>query len=133
MTRAKRISTFTGRPTALTEETELQCAAFVRYDKQCRLDRTLRENTRLFAINPIPGKSVNQAILAKRMGLRAGVYDAVFHDMRSGSFVEIWIEFKAEDGRLTQGQRDWADWLRGTPVQSVECRNLNEFERIVGI
>lgn len=131
--RARRVSAVTGKMTALSEELELQIQCFVRYDKQCRMDRKLRENTRLFAINPLPGKTQRTAGLSKRAGLRAGVWDAIFHDLRSDEPLEIWIEFKAGNGGLSAAQEGWFEWIDKMRFQAHECRSISEFERIVGL
>lgn len=115
------------RRKGLHPETELQIRCFVFYDKLCRVDRQLREKTRLYAINPVPGKTVQQAVLSKRMGLRAGIFDAQFLDKRGGTLQQTWIEFKAQDGRYTQDQRDWLNWLQDTPIRCIELRTVDEF------
>ena len=115
----------------LSPELTLQIAAVSYYDKRCRLDRALREKTRLYAINPIPGKTVGQAVLSKRAGLRPGVFDAVFLDRRGWEFTQSWLEFKAPDGRLSAAQKGWLDWLRDTPIRCHEVRDLDEFVAIV--
>lgn len=130
--RCKRISSITGKATSLTPELELQIACFVWYDKRCRLDRELREKTRLYAINPLPGKTMSQRVLSKRAGLRPGVWDAQFLDKRTWEFSTTWIEFKAVAGKLTDEQLGWFEWLRDTPVKCVEVRSLDEFIRVIG-
>ena len=116
----------------LSPELALQISAFTYYDKRCRLDKTLREKTRLFAINPIPGKTMQQAVLSKRAGLRAGIWDAVLLDRRGWELRTVWLEFKADNGKLTPAQKDWFDWLKGTSVQFHEVRTLSEFEAVIG-
>ena len=115
----------------LTEETCLQISCCVHYDKRCRLDRVLQDATRFYAINPVPGKSIQQAVLSKRMGLRAGLWDAVFMDRRRGELQITWIEFKALKGKLTVEQQGWLEWLRDTPIRMIEVRTLDEFTGIL--
>lgn len=131
--RKKRISAITGKETSLTPELELQIACFTWYDKLCRLDRTLREKTRLYAINPLPDTpNIIQRDLAKRAGLRAGVWDAQFLDRRTWELSTTWIEFKALKGGLTDEQLGWFEWLRDTPVKCVEVRSVDEFIKVIG-
>lgn len=111
----------------LSPELALQIGCFTYFDKRCRLDKTLREKTRLYAINPIPGKTVQQAVLSKRAGLRPGIWDAVLLDRRGWELRQVWIEFKADGGKLTPAQVGWFEWLKGTNVQFHEVRTLDEF------
>lgn len=131
--RKRRISAITGKATGLTPELELQIAAFVFYDKLCRVDRDLAIYTRLYAVNPIPGKTRNHAMLSKRAGLRAGIWDAVFLDRRAGELEQSWLEFKSNDGGLTEAQQDWFDWLEDTEIRFYEIRSVNEFTRALNI
>jgi hypothetical protein len=115
----------------LTPEAALQVSCIVHYDKRCRLDRELREKTRLYAINPVPGKTMQHAVLSKRMGLRPGIWDAVFLDRRRCEMGQTWIEFKAQKGKLTAEQIGWMEWLRGTQVQFHEVYSLDQFIHIL--
>lgn len=130
-----------GKRTRLSEETALQVSLVVYYDKRCRIDRALRENTRLYAVNPVPGKTMQQAILSKRMGLRAGIFDLCLMkkfrpiddagEKLPEGFSIIWLECKAEKGGYTEAQEDWLRWLSDTPVQYHQVRTLNEFIAIL--
>lgn len=113
-------------------EAELQQACVRHYRERCRLDRTLRENTRLFAIAPHDGKKTPwQRDFCKRMGQIAGPHDIQFIDKRSG-FAYHWIELKSSVGRLSDEQEDFMRFLDGTPVQTHVVRTLDEFVAILG-
>lgn len=139
--RARRLSTITGKMTALSPELEFQISLIVYYDKRCRLDRALRENTRLYAVNPLPGKTPRMAELSKRAGLRAGVFDlclmkkqfnADFNSYHLDADMQIiWLECKAGKGSYTAEQKAWLEWLRDTPIQCHSVYNLDEFIRIL--
>jgi hypothetical protein len=120
------------RKGGLLPETKLQIQCFQYYDQRCRVDPVLRFFTRLYAINPVPGKTMSQAVLSKRMGLRRGVFDAVYMDKRGTPMRQTWLDFKADGGRLTQEQRDWMEWLSDTPINAIECRSLDYFIAIIG-
>ena len=136
-----RLSTITGKMTRLSPELEFQIQIICYFDKRCRLDRALRENTRLYAVNPIPGKTAHVAQLSKAAGLRAGVFDlALFkkfrdHDSEGNKLPEgfsiIWLECKAGKGTYTAEQKAWLEWLSDTPVQCHQVRTLNEFIAIL--
>ena len=129
--RSKRISAITGKPTKLTEETELQIVCMNHYLKRCMVDAHLRHFTRLFAIAPNDGPvPMARRILAKRMGKKRGPWDAQLYDKR-GPLRLTWIEFKAPDGRLTPEQEDYFEWLADTPIRAVEVRSLNEFIKVL--
>lgn len=127
--RKKRISTITGKATTLTPELEFQISLITYYDKRCRLDRELRENTRLYAVNPIPGKTARQADLSKRAGLRVGVFDLCL--IRKVPFRITWLECKSGKGSYTEAQEGWLVWLADTPIQAHEIRVIDEFIRIL--
>jgi len=130
--RRKRISAFTNKPTNLTEEQEIQIICVKHYDELARMDRYLREQTRLFAIAPNDGLlPLPQAVKAKRMGKRAGPYDLIFYDYRR-RFREVWIEMKAPKGRLTEEQEQYRDFhARRGVVETWEVRTKNEFIAIL--
>lgn len=131
--RGKRVSLLTGKMTNLNPETEIQIICFTHYERLCRYDADLRQNTRLFAISPNDGRlTVAQRTLSQRMGKKRGPWDAQFYDKRGGTLKQCWIEFKAPDGRLTPEQRGYLDWLRDTPIRAVEVRGLDEFTQIIG-
>ena len=115
----------------LTEEMALQISCVVHYDKRCRLDRELRENTRLYAVNPVPQKSLNQAVLSKRAGLRRGIADLHFMDRRKRPFQYTWCEMKSAKGSLSPEQTDFMEWLSDTPIRYVEIRSLDEFIKVI--
>ena len=137
--RRKRVSAITGKATTLTPELEFQISLVKYYDARCRLDRPLRQNTRLYAVNPIPGKTSRSAELSKRAGLRAGVFDLCLMKKRvntRGRFdaidlQTIWLECKAGKGTYTEAQKGWLEWLIDTPVQCHEVRDLNTFIAIL--
>lgn len=129
--RAKRISAITGKPTKVTEETELQIQCFTYYEKRILIDAPLRHSSKLFAVAPNDNKiPMAQRVLAKRMGKKKGPHDAQFLDKRK-AFRYVWIEFKAPDGHYTPEQRDFAEWLSDTPIRTVEVRSLNEFIQVI--
>lgn len=73
------------------------------------------------------GKTVNgkfrvavQAAIAKALGLITGSSDYLFLHQRGA----IAMEFKAKDGSLTQGQRDFREWCNacGVPFHVVRSR-----------
>ncbi len=128
----RRQSLITGKETALNEESELQVACITHYDKRCRIDTNLRENTRIFAVSPNDGyRSVNQRSLAKRMGQRSGVWDLHLFDRRSGKLTYTWIELKSLTGRLSDEQEKWEQFFYGTPVKFHVVKSLNQFIQIL--
>lgn len=142
--RQKRVSKITGKQTKLTEETELQIACVTYYRKRIKVDRALRENTRLYAVSPCDGKLPRHlAILAQRMGKIAGVYD--LHFMRkvthqipncfgkftAEQFQYHWIEVKAAGGYLTDEQEKWWAWLEKTPIKRHVVKSVSDFVKIV--
>lgn len=130
--RRKRISTITGKPTALNPETELQIQCFVNYTQRCRLDRDLRMNTVLYAVGANAGKRpLHQAVLAKRMGEMAGVWDGTFLDWRRERHRFRFIEWKSETGRLTKEQIEFRDKLAGTIWEFHVVREIGEFLEII--
>lgn len=129
----KRIFTFTGKPTTLNPETELQIQCFAFYEHRRLLDPQLRHLTRLFAIAPNDGPvPMRRRVLAKRMGKKRGPFDAQFLDKRREPFTYTWVEFKAPDGTLTPEQGEFMEWLSDTTVRAVEVRTLNEFIKVIG-
>ena len=121
------------RQKGLSEETKLQCACVAHYDKRCRVDRTFREMTRLYAVAPNDGKrGMMQRSLAKRMGQRRGPFDLHFMDKRKERFRYVWIECKSKDGRLTQEQAEFGSWLISTPITCEDVRTLDEFIKVIG-
>lgn len=128
--RAKRIG-LSGRPTSLTEETELQISCVVHYRKRCLLDRELREKTRLFAISPNDNKlPVHVRVLAKRMGKIAGPHDIQFIDKRRG-FYYWWLEMKAANKIYTIEQEDFANFFTGTPIKTKIIYMLDDFIEVL--
>jgi len=114
----------------LTEETALQVSIVAYYTKLCRVDKRLRENTRLYAVGANAGRRpMHQAALAKRMGEVRGVFDLCL--MKKSPWQQIWIEVKAPDGRLSSEQKEWMAWLADTPVIACEVRSLDEFISIL--
>lgn len=130
--RAKRISAYTGKPTGLNPEAELQIACVAYYDKRCQMDPTLRRLTRLYAVGAAEGNIPQHLrILMKRMGKRAGVFDLHFFDKRQ-AFQYSWIEMKVGRNDYTLEQVAFVEWLSDTPVRCVQARTLNEFISIIG-
>lgn len=142
--RKARISTITGRPTKLTEETELQIQCVTLYRKRCKADRALKENTRLYAVSPNDGKiPAHQRQLAQRMGKASGIYDLHLLIKKYptisnayGTFktplLEIhWIECKATGGSLSDEQDKWWTWLSRTHVKTHVVKSVGEFVKIL--
>lgn len=115
----------------LTPELELQISIVTYYDKRRLVDPTLRHGTRLYAVNPIPGKTMTQAVLSKRAGLRRGVFDLCLLDKRGKHLRQVWIECKAPKGRLTPEQADYAEWLSDTWIQAHTVESLDQFISIL--
>lgn len=130
--RKPRISAFTGKPVKLFPETELQVLCVKQYDERARMDRYLRQGTRLFAIAPNDGlQDVFQRTLAQRMGKRAGPFDLIFYDYRR-RFRECWIEMKAPKGVLTDEQQDyWEFHARRGAVETHIVRTPDEFWKVL--
>lgn len=78
------------------------------------------------AINPVPGKSIAVAAISKSMGVRAGVPDMIL--IRAGR--TVFVEFKADKGRLKPSQKELFPEIIAAGVRIVECRSLDEFLRI---
>jgi len=78
------------------------------------------------AVNPLPGKA-GKAVggLRKAMGLKRGPLDLhFFWPIRQLG----WIELKADSGRATAEQLDFADRLRAARIPYDFCRSIWEVE-----
>ncbi len=129
--RGKRISIFTGKPTNLFPETELQIACVKIYDSAIRTDPLLRAFTKLYAVGAAEGNIPPYLRdLMKRMGKRRGPYDLHFMDKRQ-KFQYTWAECKWGDNGYTKEQQDYFDWLSDTPIRCVQIRSTDEFRRMI--
>ncbi len=113
-------------------EADFQQSCVKHYRERCALDRTLRDKTRLYAVNPLSQKLNGwQQDFCKRMGIVKGVYDLHFMDKRHG-FQYTWIECKSLKGTLTDEQEKWWEWLDGTPILRTAIRTLDDFIAVIG-
>ena len=129
--RTKRISAFTGKPTNLLPETELQIACVTYYNKRRLIDAQLRHHTRLFAVGAAEGNiPLASRVLMKRMGKIRGPFDAQLIDLRNG-FQYTWIEFKWGDNGYTPEQAAFAEWLSDTPIRCLAVYSLDEFIGVI--
>lgn len=80
------------------------------------------------AINPVPAKSKSVAGISKAMGMKAGIPDILLVWKGRAIFVEV----KADGGRLSPAQRDCQAGLKlaGALVHTV--KSLNEFIDFLG-
>lgn len=125
------ISIFTGEPTNLYPETELQIACVKHYDQRIRVDALLRHFTRLYAVGAAEGDiPVYLRDLMKRMGKRKGPFDLHFMDKRQ-KFQYTWIECKWGKNGYTDEQQDFSEWLSDTPIRCMQVRSLNEFAALI--
>lgn len=69
--------------------------------------------------SPIHGKRM------KDQGMRAGVPDIML--IRSHGYVAF-LEVKTAKGRLSEPQRDWADWLASNQVPYAVVRSIGDVD-----
>lgn len=112
-------SQFIARKRRNDAETQLQIAT-ARF-----LELALPPEIFCSAINPIPAKSKAAAGLSKAMGLKPGVFDLFFlWPTRQIAFIEM----KAEDGRASDKQLEFAATLSRAGIPHDYCRSVAEVE-----
>lgn len=121
------------RSDAPTPEWKIQASCVTYYRKRCRVDKHLRETTRLFASMNEGQRTPQRAAIAKMMGMIPGApWDLVFmRKWPSGACQTFWIEIKRQDGKLSPAQKEWAMWLGGTGVETRVVKKLDEFIAIL--
>ncbi|EKN3595710.1 VRR-NUC domain-containing protein [Yersinia enterocolitica] len=67
---------------------------------------------------------------AKRLGLRKGVPD-LFLALPRGGYAGLWIEMKAEDGKLSQQQDIWLQKLSSAGYNATCCFGFTEAVRTI--
>lgn len=80
---------------------------------------------RLFAIPNGGQRHVRVAQKLKSEGVRRGVPD-LFLPVPIGNQHGLFIEMKAEKGRLTDEQTDWVGFLRSQYYCTIVCRGFDE-------
>ncbi len=118
-------------------EWKTQAAIYAYYIKRCRLDKHLRETTRLFASLNEGQRTPQRAAIAKMMGMVPGApwdLTLIRKCPRQGlpPLTRIlWIEVKSPVGKLSDAQKAWALWLGGTGIETRVVRSVAEFEKIL--
>lgn len=71
--------------------------------------------------------------ILKAMGVRAGFPDLIIMWMPRDSNLPRtgFIEMKAGDGRLSESQRFWRDWMIGAGFDWAEARSLEEVQALL--
>ena len=73
-----------------------------------------------------------EAVTLKRMGVKPGVPD-LFLPCPRREYCGLWIEMKAEKGRLSALQGEWIQWLNEAGYRAVVCfgaqQAIDEIER----
>jgi len=80
---------------------------------------------RYIATDPAGARTPQAGLRRKRMGVRAGVPDIMWPAARHG-FHGLWIELKADKGRLSPAQTDWLSYLATAGHLAVCCHGLTE-------
>ena len=87
---------------------------------------------RIFAVPNGGSRHKIEAINLKREGVTAGVLDLVVA-YPVGEFGGLFIEMKADAGKLTKEQKDWSEYLRGVGYAVAACWTVDEFMATVGM
>ena len=85
---------------------------------------------RLFAI---PNGGQRNIIVAKKLkaeGVRPGVCDLML-PVACGGYHGIFIEMKAEKGRLTETQSDWLSFLNAQNYYATACYGFDEAKNVI--
>jgi len=80
----------------------------------------------LFAVPNGGHRNATEAAIMKAEGVTAGVADAILLVARNG-YSSLCIEFKAEKGRQTDLQKEWASEAEKHGNKYVICRNFDDF------
>lgn len=123
---AKQINLFTGRARkvlpASPKESEIQAAFF----GWLKMHETRFPELRFCFAVPNGGFCHKAtAAMMKRTGTKAGVPDVFLPIARKG-FHGLWIEFKAETGKLSEAQKAFADFLTAQGYRVLICRTWEE-------
>lgn len=126
------------RDPADVPEWKIQAACATYYKKRCRVDKHLRETTRLFASMNEADRTQKRAAIMKMMGAIAGApWDLTLikksppHGWSEPQNRIFWIEVKRPGCKLSAAQKDWAMWLGGTGIETRVVHFVAEFEQIL--
>lgn len=76
--------------------------------------------SRLFAIPNGGRRDIRTAVNLKRTGVKRGAPDMCLPFPSHGCH-GLWIELKADGGRVSPEQRDWIEWLSNHDYKAVVC------------
>lgn len=79
----------------------------------------------LFHIPNGGSRNIAEAAHLKRMGVKSGVPD-LFLPYPVGDFHGLWIELKADKGRVMGSQREWIEYLRSQGYAAYVCRGAEQ-------
>ena len=108
-------------------EHQIQTAFFARV---VYMEKKYPEIKALFAI---PNGGMRHKLVAlklKREGVRPGVPDCCLPVPR-GKYASLWIEFKAEKGKVTETQAEWHTLLRSLGHRVEVCRSWQAAVNVV--
>jgi hypothetical protein len=68
---------------------------------------------------------IQQAMRAKRMGLKAGIPDLML-PIPKGDYNGLYIELKTQIGRVSKVQNKWLTYLQNQGYQAIVCRSVKD-------